>query len=52
MNAFLAAGVAVVTMQRPPVNGLNLELLEQLGNTIKDLEKNNSRGMILTSVNP
>lgn len=43
-------GVATVTMQRQPVNGLNLDLLRALSETITDLEKNKSRGMILTSV--
>lgn len=43
-------GVAVVTMDRAPVNSLNTELLAQLGETIKALEENKSRGMILTSV--
>lgn len=43
-------GVATVTMQRPPVNGLNLELIKALSNAIDDLSNNRSKGMILTSV--
>ncbi|GBN49979.1 Enoyl-CoA delta isomerase 1, mitochondrial [Araneus ventricosus] len=43
---------ANVVMQRPPVNSLNLELLEQLTSTIKDLEKKQFRGMILSSSSP
>lgn len=43
-------GYAVVTLNRPPVNSLNLELLSTLSNTLDDLEKNKSRGLILTSV--
>lgn len=43
-------GVATVTMQRAPVNGLNLELLAELGQTFDDLSSNRSKGMILTSV--
>lgn len=44
------SGVAVVTMQRLPVNGLNLELITDLSSTIDELESNKCRGMILTSV--
>ncbi|KAF4526463.1 hypothetical protein B566_EDAN014075 [Ephemera danica] len=42
-------GVATVTMQRPPVNGLNLELLQDLSSAFQQLEDDRSRGMILTS---
>lgn len=45
-------GVATVTMGRPPVNGLNLELIQELTRTFESLEKNKSRGMILTSAFP
>ncbi|XP_049860175.1 enoyl-CoA delta isomerase 1, mitochondrial-like [Schistocerca gregaria] len=45
-------GVATVTMGRPPVNGLNLELIQELTSTLESLEKNKSRGMILTSAFP
>ncbi|XP_072394287.1 enoyl-CoA delta isomerase 1, mitochondrial-like [Diabrotica undecimpunctata] len=44
-------GVATLEMQRPPVNSLNYELLSQLSSTLTDLEKNKSRGLILTSKN-
>ncbi|GIY41794.1 enoyl-CoA delta isomerase 1, mitochondrial [Caerostris darwini] len=43
---------ANVVMQRPPVNSLNLELLEQITAAIKDLEKKKFRGMILSSNSP
>ncbi|KAK3909936.1 Enoyl-CoA delta isomerase 1, mitochondrial [Frankliniella fusca] len=43
------SGVAVVTLNRPPVNSLNTPLLSELKNIIKGLEDNKSRGMILTS---
>jgi hypothetical protein len=43
-------GFSVVTLNSPPVNSLNLELLSAFRSTLDDLEKNNSRGMILTSV--
>lgn len=42
-------GYATVTLNRPPVNSLNLELLTALSNTLDDLLNNKSRGMILTS---
>lgn len=45
-------GVATVTMQRPPVNSLNLDLLQSLANTFDQLEENKCRGMILTSASP
>lgn len=44
------SGIAIVTMNRKPVNGLNLELFEALSNTLDDLENNKTRGAILTSV--
>jgi hypothetical protein len=37
-------------MQRLPVNSLNFELLQELSTIFDALEKDNSRGMILTSV--
>lgn len=43
-------GVALVTLNRAPVNGLNLELLTSIKNVIGNLEDNKCRGMILTSV--
>ncbi|XP_058820014.1 enoyl-CoA delta isomerase 1, mitochondrial-like [Topomyia yanbarensis] len=42
-------GYAEVTLNRAPVNGLNLELLETLGNTMDNLEREKVKGMILTS---
>jgi hypothetical protein len=43
-------GIATVSMNSMPVNSLNLELLSALNNTLDLLAKDNSRGMILTSV--
>jgi hypothetical protein len=43
-------GISTVTLQRPPVNTLNLELLQELCTIFDALEKDKSRGMILTSV--
>ncbi|KAH8412000.1 hypothetical protein KR222_006173 [Zaprionus bogoriensis] len=45
-------GIATLTMNRPPVNGLNLELLRDLHQSIEEIEGNKSRGLILTSSNP
>lgn len=45
-------GIATVTMQRPPVNGLNYDLLKDLSETLSTLEDNRTRGMILTSSSP
>ncbi|XP_066256114.1 enoyl-CoA delta isomerase 1, mitochondrial-like [Euwallacea similis] len=42
-------GISVLTLERPPVNSLNLELLSELKQSLIDLEKNRSRGVILTS---
>lgn len=42
-------GYATVTLNRPPVNSLNLELLTELSHSLDDLLNNKSRGMILTS---
>nr|XP_016927014.1 enoyl-CoA delta isomerase 1, mitochondrial [Drosophila suzukii] len=42
-------GIATLTMNRPPVNGLNLELLQDLKTSIDEIEGNKSRGLILTS---
>lgn len=43
-------GVATVTLNRPPVNSLNLDLLQAFSKTLDDLQNNRSKGMILTSV--
>lgn len=42
-------GYATVTLNRPPVNSLNLELLTEFSETLDDLQNNKSRGMILSS---
>ncbi|CAH1102466.1 unnamed protein product [Psylliodes chrysocephalus] len=44
-------GVATLNLQRPPVNSLNLEILSEISSTLTDLEKNKTRGLILTSKN-
>lgn len=43
-------GIATVSMNSLPVNSLNLELLSAINNSLDILTKDNSRGMILTSV--
>lgn len=45
-----STGIALVSMNRKPVNGLSLELFQALSNTLDDLETNKTRGAILTSV--
>lgn len=45
-------GIATLTMNRPPINVLNVELLQDLHKSIQDIESNKSRGLILTSVRP
>ncbi|XP_035795316.1 enoyl-CoA delta isomerase 1, mitochondrial-like [Anopheles albimanus] len=42
-------GYATVTLNRPPVNSLSLELLKAISEALDDLQNNKSRGMILTS---
>ncbi|XP_055685194.1 enoyl-CoA delta isomerase 1, mitochondrial-like [Lutzomyia longipalpis] len=42
-------GIAVVSMNRAPVNSLNLDLLREISSALDDVEKNKSTGMILTS---
>ncbi|XP_017464863.1 PREDICTED: enoyl-CoA delta isomerase 1, mitochondrial-like [Rhagoletis zephyria] len=42
-------GIATLTLNRPPVNSLNLELLTDIRNCIKDAESNKCKGLILTS---
>jgi hypothetical protein len=43
-------GYATVTLNRAPVNSLNLDLLSEFSKTLDDLQNNKSKGMILTSV--
>lgn len=43
-------GIATLTMQRAPVNSLNLDLLQHMSKALDDVGKNKARAMILTSV--
>ncbi|CAG4946967.1 unnamed protein product [Parnassius apollo] len=45
-------GIAILTMNRPPVNSLNLELLQEIGKSLDEVAKNKTKGMILTSSSP
>nr|CAI5842280.1 unnamed protein product [Callosobruchus analis] len=42
-------GVSVLTLQRPPVNSLNLELLKDIHTALTEVENIKSSGLILTS---
>lgn len=44
------SGIATLTLNRPPVNSLNLELLTDISKALDQVEENRSRGLILTSV--
>lgn len=43
-------GIATLTMNRPPINALNVDLLQDLHRSIQEIQENKSRGLILTSV--
>lgn len=45
-------GFAVVSMNKPPVNSLSLEMIQSLSQTVAELEKNKCKGLILTSASP
>ncbi|XP_026762668.2 enoyl-CoA delta isomerase 1, mitochondrial-like [Galleria mellonella] len=45
-------GIAVLTLQRPPVNSLNVELLQAIINAFDDAAAKGCKGMILTSSLP
>ncbi|KAI8426085.1 hypothetical protein MSG28_005044 [Choristoneura fumiferana] len=42
-------GIAIMTLQRPPVNSLNLELLQVMNKSLDEIANNKPKGMILTS---
>ena len=43
-------GVSIMTLQRPPVNSLNLELLREMSAKLDEVAKNKSKGLVITSV--
>ncbi|XP_013190565.2 enoyl-CoA delta isomerase 1, mitochondrial [Amyelois transitella] len=45
-------GIATLTLQRPPVNSLNLDLLQDIDKALDDVVKNKAKAMILTSSAP
>ncbi|KAJ2940623.1 hypothetical protein O0L34_g14728 [Tuta absoluta] len=45
-------GICTLTMQRPPVNSLNLELLQDLNQRLDEIAKDKIKGMVLTSAFP
>lgn len=45
-------GFAVLSMNKPPVNSLSLEMIQSLSQTLSQLEKDKCRGVILTSALP
>ncbi|XP_049874318.1 enoyl-CoA delta isomerase 1, mitochondrial-like [Pectinophora gossypiella] len=45
-------GIATLTLQRPPVNSLNLDLVLEINKSLDEIAKNKYKGMILTSASP
>ncbi|ETW07808.1 hypothetical protein H310_02237 [Aphanomyces invadans] len=53
VNVERREGFAIVRLNRPPVNSLNLEMFQALDKTVEELEKDKTiKGMILASANP
>ncbi|XP_044735782.1 enoyl-CoA delta isomerase 1, mitochondrial-like [Chrysoperla carnea] len=46
------SGVATLTLQRLPVNSLNLEFIQAINQSLTELSKSKCRGVILTSASP
>ncbi|KAK5642508.1 hypothetical protein RI129_008675 [Pyrocoelia pectoralis] len=42
-------GIVTITMRRPPLNRMNLEFMSEFSNVLRDLERDNCPGAILTS---
>ncbi|XP_015191228.1 PREDICTED: enoyl-CoA delta isomerase 1, mitochondrial-like [Polistes dominula] len=47
-----STGVQIISMAKPPVNTLNLELLEELKSSLVEAQKSNYKGIILSSSLP
>lgn len=47
---FVFTGIATVVMNKPPVNSLNYEFLDEIKTQLNQLQNDKVRGMILTSV--
>lgn len=43
-------GIATLELNRPPVNSLNMALLQDINGALDELTRNRSKGLILTSV--
>lgn len=43
-------GYATLSLNRPPVNSFNIDLMMALSRALDDVQRNNCRGIILTSV--
>ena len=43
-------GISIMTLQRPPVNNINLDLLQDMNKALDEIEKTKSKGLIITSV--
>lgn len=43
-------GIATLEFNRPPVNSLNTALLQDISESLTEVSKNRSKGLILTSV--
>lgn len=44
------SGIVTLTLNRPPVNSLSVELLTDIATALDEVESNRSTGLILTSV--
>lgn len=42
--------IAIVTLQRAPVNSINLDLLQAINKSLDEIAKSDFRAMVLTSV--
>ena len=43
-------GIATLQLQRAPVNSFNFKLLQELHDSVCEVEKNKCKGLVLTSV--
>ncbi|CAH0729935.1 unnamed protein product, partial [Brenthis ino] len=45
-------GISLMTLQRPPVNIMNLNLLHEMNQALDEIEKNKCKGLIISSALP
>lgn len=50
INLLFFIGIATVVLNKPPVNSLNYEFLDEIKTQLNQLRNDKARGMILTSV--